>query len=193
MTREVAEAVRYLRVVAVSNQGIDNDIDGVTVPALAAWADVLYSADRKWWENNAARALAFAGLKITIQPPGGAAFKHPDVKVIGNGGMRGVDSRPTHLRTGGNSGYQAVHLAMHFGARRILLCGFDMHSPAGREHWFGQHAWRQKFRSPYPMFISRFVDAAPLFRAAGVEIINCTPGSALKCFPSMSLTEALSG
>jgi hypothetical protein len=43
------------------------------------------------------------------------------------------------------------------------------------------------------MFISRFVDAAPLFRAAGVEIINCTPGSALKCFPSMSLTEALSG
>lgn len=190
MTRQIADSVRHLRTIAVSNQGIDNVVDGELVPAFAPWADVLYSADRRWWQENK-NATEFAGLKVTIAPQGGAAFQHPDVKVMGNGGARGLETRRTHLRTGGNSGFQAVHLAMHFGARRILLCGFDMHAVAGRDHWFGPHIWRHAHRSPYSLFIERFAEAAPLFAAAGIEIINCTPGSALGCFPRMPLEDAL--
>lgn len=190
MTRQIADSVRHLRTIAVSNQGIDNVVDGEIVPAFAPWADVLYSADKRWWQENP-QATNFAGLKVTIAPQGGHGFEHPSVKVMGNGGAKGIDLRRTHLTTGGNSGFQAVHLAMHLGATRILLCGFDMHARTGLDHWFGPHPWRQKFSSPYSLFIRRFAEAAPLFARAGVEVINCTPGSALNCFRCLSLEEAL--
>ena len=64
LTREQCEQVRgRCRVIAVSNQGIDNDVGGVTVPAFAPWADALYAADAKWWKCYADRALKFAGIK----------------------------------------------------------------------------------------------------------------------------------
>jgi hypothetical protein len=57
LTREQCEAVRgKAKVIAVNNQAIDTDCDGVRVPAMAPWADVLYAADAKWWQPLA-RAL----------------------------------------------------------------------------------------------------------------------------------------
>lgn len=183
MSREVAAAVRgRCRVIAVNSEGLLS----------APWAEVLYAADHPWWQNNPA-ALKFAGLKVTIRPPGGGhGFDSPEVLELKNGGPAGFDDRPTHLRTGGNSGFQAMHLAAHFGARRILLCGFDMHAPErGPAHWFGEHAWRRGRKSPYAMFVTRMTQSAPEFAARGIEVLNCTPGSALKCFPFLPLSEAL--
>lgn len=157
----------------------------------APWADVLYAADGPWWKNNP-KAVQFAGLKVTIRPHGGKAFEAPEVLELQNGGPAGFDDRPTHLRTCGNSGYQAMHLAAHFGARRILLYGFDMHKPQGKPaHWFGEHTWKRTHVSPYPMFVARMTESAPEFAARGVEVLNCTPGSALRCFPFASSSEAL--
>lgn len=192
MSREVADYVRgRCRVIAVSNQGIDNRINGEIHPALAPWADALIASDRRWWIENP-HAVKFAGMKFTVDPPGGCErFKHPDVISMKNGGAVLFDDRPTHLGGGGNSGFHAVHLAAHFGARRVLLCGFDMKPSKNGQHWFGEHEWRQNFQMPFDLFIERFTQSAPAFRKRGIEIINCTPGSALKCFPFMSLQEAL--
>lgn len=191
MTRAVAEAVRSsgCRSIAVNNQGVA--FDGR--PAMAPWADILYASDAKWWHNHAAAALAFKGRKVTIAQQGDRAPNLIDdsVAVMGHGGVNGFDERPTHLRTGSNSGFAAVHLAIHFGARRIVLCGFDMHGRKG-EHWFGDHFWRRGYRSRYDLFLNTFKRAAPEFLARA-EIINCTPGSALTCFPVMTLAEALYG
>lgn len=196
MSREVADYVKgKCRVIAVSNQGIPNRIDGTIHPALAPWADVLLASDSRWWREHP-EAREFAGLKITVDPPGGCErLKMHDVISMKNGGPVLFDDRKTHLGGGGNSGFHAVHLAAHFGAKRILLCGFDMHMSEGPSkavnHWFGEHAWRPKFFIPFDLFVKRFTAAAPQFKKRGIEIINCTPGSALKCFPFMSLKEAL--
>jgi hypothetical protein len=192
MTREVAATVRAsgVKTIAVNNQAIATNGH----EAMAPWANVLYAADAMWWCQNKEAIKDYKGLKMTIMPNNGVYPNtvSPDVLVLANGGPRGLDPRVTHLRTGHNSGYQAVHLAMNFGAKRIVLCGFDMHSKNG-EHWFGHHKWRQKYASRYDLFITAFNVAAPEYKARGVEVINATPGSALKCFPFAELEEALDG
>lgn len=196
MTREIAAKVRAsgCRSIAVNSQGIEmTAADGSFTTAMAPWADVLYAADRLWWRNNQDKALAFQGLKVTICTSRGEAALHsPLVKILGNGGPRGFDERKTHLRTGHNGGYQAVHLAVHFGATRILLCGFDMHARRG-EHWHADHHFRPNNRAPYELFINGFRRIAPYYASAGVDVINCTPGSALDCFPFADLEGALDG
>lgn len=191
MTQKVADLVRAsgCRAIAVNNQGIAFG----DKPAMAPWADILYASDSKWWHNYAEEVAAFQGRKVTIAASGGVDpnLITPDIYVMGHGGVNGFDERPTHLRTGSNSGFAAVHLAVHLGARRILLCGFDMKA-GNKEHWFGDHYWRKGYRSRYDLFINSFKRAAEDFKARA-EVINCTPGSALKCFPFMDLKEALSG
>jgi len=187
MTREQADAVRgRCRVVAVNNQGIDTVCDGRVVPALAPWADVLYAADAEWWRAYAKQALLFAGLKVTIRR---AHFK--ELLVLKQSTERVFDPRPDYLATGGNSGYQAVHLATHFGARRILLFGFDMRQVGKRKHWFGDHVRPLHSGGNYGVWIRNFTALAKVLAGKGVEVINCTPGSALTCFRSAALEEAL--
>lgn len=205
MSRDVAEAVRgKCRVIAVSNQAIPLLIDGEMRSALAPWADVLIASDRRWWIEHEQEARAFHGLKVTVEPPGGCErLNWQDVMQLKNGGEVLYDDRPTHVGGGGNSGFHGAHLAAKFGCSKILLCGFDMQSEAGidadralkkkraRQHWFGEHAWRSNLRIPFDLFIERFTRSAPEFGKRGIRVINCTPGSALKCFPFMSIEEAL--
>jgi hypothetical protein len=41
------------------------------------------------------------------------------------------------IGSGGNSGFQALNLALQFGARRVILVGFDLNL-AGGVHWHGR-------------------------------------------------------
>lgn len=192
MTREVAQTVREsgCRVIAVSNQGIDTN----GRPAMAPWADIMYASDATWWLNSRRDALEFAGRKVTIAQQCNEIPNtiSPDVHVMSHGGVAGFDERPTHLRTGSNSGYAATHLAIHLGAARIVLCGFDMRMSNGLSHWFGDHHWRGPHRTDYSLFLYHFRNAAKEF-SRRATIINATPGSALTCFPAADLKEALYG
>ena len=92
---------------------------------------------------------------------------------------------------GGNSGFQAINLAVQFGAARVLLVDFDMRTDFGA-HW---HAKRVGLGDPSEMNVSswrRILDAeAPRFGELGVKIINCSPISALTGYPVMSFAEAI--
>ncbi len=193
MTREVAQTVRDsgCRVIAVNDQGIPKN----GKPAMAPWADILYASDSTWWHNSRQAAIAFAGRKVTIARQGNSVRLNTisdDVHVMGHGGNAGFDERLTHLRTGSNSGYAATHLAIHLGAARVVLCGFDMRAVNDRAHWFGDHAWRGPHRQDYSLFLYHFRNAAKEF-SSRAQVLNATPGSALKCFPFVDLKEALRG
>lgn len=194
MSPAIAASLRgRCRVVAVNNNGVPTvDAGGVNHEAAAPWADVLYAADRLWWHNNRAAAENFAGLKATMMPNGFTDFVPvvDGVRILGNGGPRGFDERTDYLRTGWNSGYQALHLAAHFGVARVLLIGFDMHGNGG-EHWHGDHSWRPGYRSRYELFLSAFDELAAELGRRGVDVVNCTPGSALKCFRTAGTEEGL--
>jgi hypothetical protein len=144
---------------------------------LAPWADIIYAADVDWWHHADNRAaLSLPGLKVSCQPVRG-------VLQLQNTGRAGFDERPHCIRTGGNSGYQALHIAAQARAARVLLLGFDMHEKAGC-HWHGPHPLPLR-TTPAPLFArwcARFAELAPVLAARGVDVVNCTPGSALKCF-----------
>lgn len=173
MSQEVADAVRGIPCIAVNDTF-----------RLAPWAAILYAADRRWWLANP-DAMEFPGVKIASPVgPGG------DVKVLRQSGSVGFDPNPSMVRSGGNSGYQAVHVAIQAGAKRILLLGFDMHGT----HFFGLHTKKAEGRAlgnPNEQKFRVWIDRFGALRNRGAEIINCTPGSALDAFPKMSLDEVM--
>lgn len=144
---------------------------------LAPWADLLYAADAAWWHVNAQEALAFAGLKMTCDQM--TPFRQ--VKRIKQTGLDGYDPTPGCVRTGGNGGYQALHVTISEGAERVLLLGYDMKGT----HYFGRHG--PALRNTDPDTFKRWVARFPALSGRGAEIINCTPGSALTCFPTSQL------
>lgn len=83
---------------------------------------------------------------------------------------------------GGNSGYQAINLAYLWGAKRIILLGFDCKPVNGKDHWFGQHDKRLTNTQPYQLWMNNFPKLAKDLLLQGVEVINCSPDSALTCF-----------
>ncbi len=188
LTREQVDYVRgKSRVIAINNQGIDNDVDGKVVPAFAPWADVLYAADAKWWIAYKKRALAFAGTKVTIRD-----VHFPDVNHLRVSQDQVFDPRPSHLATGGNSGYQGIHLAVHYGAARILLLGFDMQlGKDNKRHWFGNHPGNLNSAANFKNWLRAFERLAPVLRKRGVEVINCTTSTALTAFPRADLGSVL--
>lgn len=152
---------------------------------LAPWADCLYAADDKWWRWHNG-VPGFAGLKYSIEPRYAAKVKAGAV-LLKNHGREGLSADPSGLCIGstGNSGYQAINLAVHFGARRILLLGYDMRG----KHFFGNHpdGSGPNFETVVPAFKSLVVPLASL----GVTVLNCTPKSALTCFPRAVLRDVL--
>jgi hypothetical protein len=158
LVQEDVDAVRGLKVIAVSNAF-----------RMAPWADVLYSADARWWQANP-HALGFPGLRLSFEATAGVTCVRNGAELIG--------PRPS------NSGYHAIKLAHRFGAKRILLLGFDCKSDGRKTHYFGQH---QKWERAHPYAAWR-----ENFKTIGhLPVINCTPGSALECFPKMELCDAL--
>jgi hypothetical protein len=157
---------------------------------LAPWADVLYACDFSWW-NHHRGAPEFEGLKISQDSKASDTFK--DVRAVRT--KRREDGlllgRPGHIGWGGNGGFQALNLAVQFGAKRIILVGYDMHLDRGR-HWHGDHP--KGLHNPLPGNVRRWRAAidknAPLLKAFGVTVINASMESALTAFPKMSLLEA---
>lgn len=155
---------------------------------LAPWADVLYACDAKWWEAHDG-VPAFAGLKFALET---SAARWPGVQVLENTGDRGVELTPTGLRTGKNSGYQAVNVAIHLGASRVVLLGYDMQATIGQpSHFFGEHPPSLRRSSPFAMFCQHFASLVSPVKAIGVEIVNCSRATALTCFPVRPLEAVL--
>lgn len=168
-------------------------------------ADVLYACDHDWWNVHATAVQDSAAEKWTQDRQ--AAARHGLRRVLGWTdfataiGIAKPDCGPRwelstdarYIGFGGNSGFQALNLAVHFGAARLVLLGFDMGlAPDGRRHFFGEHPDRLRRDSPYPRFIEAFERAAPVLEAMEIDVINASPRTALTCFRRLALAEALS-
>jgi hypothetical protein len=161
---------------------------------LAPWADVLYSSDRTWWPFYKG-VPSFAGQKFGIgSAPGKNNSFHtlPDVRVLKNTGYTGLDLEPSGLRNGSNSGYAAINLAVHLGAKTILLLGYNLGYRGGKAHFFGNHPPNLTQREDlYTGFRSSFDTLVEPLKAIGVEVFNCTPETSLMAFPLRELRDCL--
>lgn len=150
--------------------------------------DVLYACDARWWRYYGS-SLLFAGPRYAME-----LLATPFARVLKNTGEIGLELQPDGLRTGRNSGYQAVNLAVHLGARRIVLLGYDMQPTGGRAHWFGSHPYPTAGLTAehYKLWLRCFETIVAPLKALGVEVYNATRSTALRCFPCVPLEEALS-
>lgn len=132
--------------------------------------------DSAWWDYHRADVLK------TFQ---GERFSH--------GFRAGVQRvrHPYYGLQGQNSGAGAIALAHKFGARRVILLGYDCQHTGGQRHWHGDHPagggsgnagsvthWPAQFRE-----LVRHL--------RGVEVINCSRVTALTVFPRATLESAL--
>lgn len=178
--------------VALCRDRVDAAIAVNTSFRMVPWATVLYAADAQWWEDYP-DAQTFQGLKVSIEtskmPKWYAKFPH--VHILRNTGERGLERKPIGLRTGFNSGYQGIGLAVHLlggGPGRILLLGYDMQlGPKGETHHHGKHPHHRG--SSYARWLPAFQTLVEPLRSLGIEIINCTRRTKLTAFPQLTLDE----
>jgi len=156
---------------------------------IAPWADVVYGCDRIWWQWHEDEVQHHQGLKLTISR--NAALKYDWVTWIeGEATSNGLSKRSNYIVSGRIGGYQAINLAVNFGATKILLIGYDMRNINGASHWHGDHPNRQR---PYwGTRIKHFKNMLPDLEERNIKVINCSQGSALDAFPMGDLDEELS-
>lgn len=157
---------------------------------IAPWADCLYACDMKWWQwqykDHQAKIEAFQGEKWTLDKE--AAEKY-GLFHINSEANKGLSTDPDIIYQGMNSGYQAINLAYHFGARKIILLGYDMQQTGGNKHWFGNHP--DDSQPNYNTIKQLFDDIAQSMASLKLEIINCTEITALTSFPRKELKSVL--
>lgn len=168
----------------------------------AIWADALYAGDHEWWSHHKG-VPKFQGQRWgSIPVPGGKIPRNEAelyVRSVDQWGLfwvwgdwrHGLSSDPTLIHYGGNSGYQALNLAVLFGIRRILLLGYDMQDLDGRSHFFGEHPHPLRRWSDYKSWTDAYRTMVPDLVRAKVEVINCSRETALDCFPRAKLRDVL--
>lgn len=158
---------------------------------LAPWADVVYGCDYPWWRS--VRGLPeYQGLKLAydrraVEQFGCHAVEIPDHAksdqlLLGNTGVVGG---------GGNSGFQALNLAVQFGARKILLIGFDCQGRSGA-HWYGRNnapGMNNPSDSNFARWLRAFGNAAQQLKDR--DVVNASPLSDIKGFRLGSVRETL--
>lgn len=153
--------------------------DAVFVCPFSDWQ---HASDEPWW--RAYDGLPnFPGFKSSI-----SKTRYASIFTFENTGAEGYDPRPGKLRSGGLSGYQAIHIAAQCGVKQVGLLGFDM---AGG-HFFGDHP--PNIPHPSPNWDNRHRDMMGLAEAIahlGMEIINCSPESRMRAFPRGDLATTI--
>lgn len=174
------------------------------------WADLSYFADSHYWEDHhkgiakpalglsasevRERFASFSGAKCSIQNSG-ANIRDDSVHILRNKTFPshgdGLSLDPGALATGRNSAYQANNLLILAGVTTIILLGIDgMPAQDGRTHWSGGHR-RETPPEAYREYRRAWAEGAPAIAAAGVRVINASPGSAVTAFEKMALEDAL--
>lgn len=155
---------------------------------MAPWADVLFGFDARWWSTKdpatglthaQESARVFAGRRFTkseLGPTYGVETLH------GSSWFRGF----------GNSGCCAIALAVHAGAARVILLGFDStFGPKGERHWHGNHPGGLGNCASIARWPAHFKRTAHMAKLAGVVVLNCSRRTALDCFDRVPLEQAL--
>lgn len=162
------------------------------------WIDVVMFGDSGFYAKERIGLSQFPGLKTSCNPTSKAERW---IKHLGRDGAKskGISMNPTMISWNGNTGAAAINLAVHFGAARIILLGFDMNIDSGNmQHWHDLYGKgpvsddRRRRKLPFARHLQGFPVIAEDAKRIGVQIINASPSSEITCFPKMSVNELLS-
>lgn len=148
----------------------------------APWATVLYAGDNNWWQHYGPKIRWYRGQRVS------RARRDKSITQWRGKGW---------LRTGANSGHQAIQYAVDSGAKRIALIGFDQQKTSGRAHCHADHP--ERATTGFNMGNAGGIRHWPKAMSAtardlvgmGVEVLNLTRVTALTCFERTTPEEFL--
>ena len=161
----------------------------------APWSDMLYACDGEWFRAvdkatgtryiDEATGVMGRSRMWTQDKSAADAF---GLHYIASDRAPGLSRDPRRINQGNNSGYQAINIAYHAGAKRMILLGFDC-KPG---HWHAPHPSPLSNRGPVDKWKRNFRGLAADLEREGIEVVNCSPGTALTAFKVQPLADALS-
>ncbi len=179
---------------------------------IAPFADAHISCNDDWWEHYWPKSAVLREMdcpKYTWYEHIAKRYDIQYVKAIVKDGLS-TDPRIIHINHG--SGPMGINLALHLGIKKLLLVGHDMkfakdynglQRKAGStdRHFFGeypkelQHWPSVKIGKSKPGVIDGLIESykkmIPDLEKSDMKVINCTPNTALKCFPLSTLETEL--
>jgi len=161
--------------------------------------DVLVGCNYQFWDLYWPDVKDLRCHKWTTRPQ--LQGKYPGLNYIEERWEDGLSTDPSYICAHHGSGPQAVNIALHYGCKTILLIGWDMRFPGkvdrrnytAPRHYFGEDPLTEIH---WPMtgpqgelegLIREMETIHP--EDYGIEIINCTPDSAMRCFPMGNLED----
>jgi hypothetical protein len=151
------------------------------------FAQVLYWSDTRFFEWHSKEMEFFKGIKVTCRPQP----KRSDVINLLNTGKTGLETMSYGLRDGGNSGYAAINLAYHLGAKKIVLLGFDMQTNGKETHWHDGYVSTADTGTMERLMIPNFDSLVEPLEKRKIKVYNASPNSKLTCFQKITIEEAL--
>jgi len=150
-------------------------------------ASIVYWSDTRFWKWHVNQLAEHPGWKCagtdvhkTQYPPYVARWAFD--------GIKGLSLKPGCLRSGNNSGYAAINLAVQLGARRIGLLGFDMKTQPDADHYHGGYPGfplrERTLKEKMLPFFNTITEPLDMIK---VKVINYNDDTDLCAFPILRL------
>ena len=171
---------------------------GVNVAYLLGdWLDIVFFGDIGFFNRHKEALADWPGLRISCSAE---ADKYNWVKYLRHDRQHrnGISPNRSMVCWNNNSGAAAISVAVHTGAKRIILLGFDMKlDEKNKQHWHnlygrGEITDARRLKSlPFDRHMRSFPAIAEDAKRMGVEIINASPESAITQFKKVSIKDLL--
>lgn len=157
---------------------------------------VLYASNEGWWAQYWCNRLKdYPAQKWTTSREAARKFQ---INWIAERDAYGLSNNPARVHHGHGSGYTMLNLAYLMGASRVVLLGYDLKYASdyrGEEknigssprHYFGEYPsallhWpKVSVTAGVHTGLLKYYERVA--EQGSIEIVNCTPNSALTCFP----------
>lgn len=164
---------------------------------LGDWLDMAFFGDSDFFLKWKPKLEKSKSLMVSCAPN---TAKFDWVKYLERDGNKpkGITELPNKVSWNANSGAAAINVAVHAGAKRIFLLGFDMKlADDYKQHYHGEYLGeKRQIRSdrknlPFHKHLPGFAQIKFDADALGVMIYNVNIDSAIKEFPKVTLDIAL--
>jgi hypothetical protein len=147
---------------------------------LCPWADVLFAYDSKWWTHYIEEVeKVFNGHLLTYSH----AVKNLGVHCVAD----------VHwFKNFQHSGACAIGLAIEFGAKEILLLGYDC-KISEKTHWHGDHPDGWSNCASISRWHLHYEEVNKFALRKNARVLNATRDTSLTCFEKVKLEEFLKG
>lgn len=157
--------------------------------------DVHLACNYQWWDYYWPQVKDIPCHQWTTRPQSAERY---GVNYIEERWEDGISTDKDYICAHHGSGPQIFNLAYHYGVRTFILIGWDMRHK-GKRHYFGDGEYPKplqhftKALGPNGELLGLINEMATIKpEQYGIQVYNCTPGSAMTCFEQKELAWATS-